>query len=94
MDGGGDNILKLAALNEAAWWADCVLENGKPLPTVENATVALEIFMPNAFAYDELLRAPMLMQPPNGEGPFTPGPLPTPMSSPCSGACSAWGLSA
>jgi predicted P-loop ATPase len=75
MDSGGDNISKLAAHNEGAWWADCVLENGKPLPTVENATVALGIFMPHAFAYDQSLRAPILMLPLNGDVPFTPRPL-------------------
>ncbi len=44
-----------------AWLAKCIMENGKPLPNLANALIAIEAVMPHAFAYDAMLRAPMLM---------------------------------
>jgi predicted P-loop ATPase len=49
--------------NEPAWLANCVLgETGKPLAVLANALAALRSEMPDAFAYDEMLCAPLLMQ--------------------------------
>jgi hypothetical protein len=45
----------------AAWLDKCIIENGKPLPILANALIAIEAVMPQVFAYDEILRAPMLM---------------------------------
>jgi predicted P-loop ATPase len=37
--------------------------NGSPLPILANAITALRAAMPTVFGYDEMLRAPMLMEP-------------------------------
>jgi predicted P-loop ATPase len=60
-----DNIVRLAELqqNRAPWLADCVLgETGKPLAVLANALIVLRAVMPDAFAFDEMLRAPLLMR--------------------------------
>jgi predicted P-loop ATPase len=49
-----------------------IIENGKPLPVLSNALVAIEAVMPMAFAFDEMLRAPMLMVSLSGENSFKP----------------------
>ena len=45
------------------WLAQCISENGKPLPIVANALVALrrDPEIRDAFAYDEMMRAALLM---------------------------------
>ena len=60
-----DNIIRLAELdNKDGWLAQCVHgETGKPLAVLASALAALRAVMPDAFALDEMLRAPMLMQP-------------------------------
>jgi Virulence-associated protein E-like domain len=60
-----DNIVRLAELqNPTPWLAQCVLgETGKPLAVLANALAAVRAVMPHAFAYNEMLRAPLLMQP-------------------------------
>ena len=45
---------------------------GKPLAVLANALAAVRVVMPDVFAYDEMLRAPMLMQ------PLEDGPEPMP----------------
>jgi predicted P-loop ATPase len=67
-----DNIVELDRAREqsTAWQARCIIENGKLLPNLANARIALEAVMPLAFAYDEMLRAPMLMMPLNPEDGF------------------------
>ena len=60
-----DNIVRLAELqqNRAPWLAECVLgETGKPLAVLANALIVLRAVMPDAFAFDEMLRAPLLMR--------------------------------
>ena len=61
--------------HSAAWLAKCIIENGKPIPVLANALIAIEAVMPQAFAYDEMLRAPMLMVPLKPENGFTPRPV-------------------
>jgi predicted P-loop ATPase len=55
-----------------AWLARCIMENGRPLPVLANAMIAVEALMPQAFAYDEMLRAPMLMTSLKPEENFKP----------------------
>jgi predicted P-loop ATPase len=45
------------------WLAECIIENGKPLPNVANALTALrrDPGIRDAFAYDEMQRSTMLM---------------------------------
>ena len=59
-----DNIVKLAeAQNRAPWLAECVLgETGKPLAVLANALIVLRAVMPDTLAFDEMLRAPLLMR--------------------------------
>ena len=60
-----DHIVRLAELQDRIpWLAQCVLgETGKPLAVLANALAAMRAVMPDAFAYNEMLRAPLLMQP-------------------------------
>jgi len=60
-----DHIVRLAELQDRIpWLAQCVLgETGKPLAVLANALAAVRAVMPHAFAYNEMLRAPLLMQP-------------------------------
>jgi predicted P-loop ATPase len=60
-----DKIVELDRASEqsTAWLAKCIMENGKPLPVLANALTVIEAVMPHAFAYDEMLRAPILMAP-------------------------------
>ena len=45
------------------WLANCICgETGKPLPVLANVLIGLRAVMPDAFAYDEMLGAPMLMR--------------------------------
>ena len=47
----------------AAWQEQCIKsDTGKLLPVLANAVIGLEAQFPDMFAYDEMLRAPMLMQ--------------------------------
>ena len=62
------NIIRLAALQErdtrADWLQHCILSDSKrPIPNLANALIGLGAEMPDTFAYDAMLRAPMLMQP-------------------------------
>ena len=59
-----------ARQQSTAWLAKCIIENGRPLPILANALIALEAVMPLAFAYDEMLRAPLLMLPLRPEDGF------------------------
>ena len=63
---------------KSAWLSQCIPGNGKdktPLPVLANALTGLRAVWPDAIAYDEMLQAPMLMQPLQGENDFTPRPL-------------------
>jgi predicted P-loop ATPase len=75
-----DNIVQLAAFQSAnapAWHADCIKgSTGKPLPILANALTGLQAEMPDHFAFDGMLCAPLLMRPlDNDETNFTPRPV-------------------
>jgi predicted P-loop ATPase len=73
-----DNIVRLAELQDRTpWLAQCVLgETGKPLAVLANVLAAVRAVMPGVFAYNEMLRVPMLMEPLE-DGPE---PLPRPVT--------------
>ena len=53
------------------WLADCINgENGKPLPILANALIGLRNELPEALAFDEMTRVPMLMRSLTGENNF------------------------
>jgi predicted P-loop ATPase len=67
-----------AAARPVAWLSQCIRGGGKvskPLPVLANALIGVRAVWPDAIAYDEMLCAPMLMQPLQGENDFTPRPL-------------------
>src|SRR5262249_2938875 len=58
------------------WLDDCICgETGKPLPVLANALIGLRAVWPDALACDEMLCAPVLMQPLKGENDFAPRPI-------------------
>jgi predicted P-loop ATPase len=58
------------------WLADCICsDTGKPLAILANALIGLRAVMPDTFAYDEMLAAPMLMRALKKQTPFTPRPI-------------------
>src|SRR5262249_49710192 len=65
----------------AEWLSRCIHGAGKdgkdgmPLPVLANALIGVRAVWPDAIAYDEMLCAPMLMQPLTGENDFSPRPL-------------------
>jgi predicted P-loop ATPase len=60
----------------AAWLSQCIMgETGKPLPVLANVLTGLRAVLPLTFAYDEMLRAPMVMRPLKSESGFKPRPL-------------------
>jgi predicted P-loop ATPase len=60
----------------AAWLNDCICDNKRrPLPVLANALIGVRAVWPDTIAYDEMLCAPMLMQPLQGDNDFTPRPL-------------------
>jgi hypothetical protein len=59
----------------AAWQAECVTESGRLLPVLANAIIAMKVVMPQTFAYDQMLRAAMLVEPLRDESPFKPRPV-------------------
>lgn len=67
---------KLKTANRS-WLGQCVLDDkGNPLPVLASALAVLRVEMPDAFSYDEMLVAPLLMQAHRGDNnPFTPRPL-------------------
>jgi hypothetical protein len=58
-----DNIVRLAELQDLTpWLPQCVVgETGKPLAVLANALAAMRAVMPGFFAYNEMLRVPLLM---------------------------------
>jgi predicted P-loop ATPase len=77
MTNNADLDAKIVELDRAreqstAWLAKCIMENGRALPVLANALIGLEAVMPQVFAYDEMLRAPMLMMPLKPESNFKP----------------------
>ncbi len=62
--------------SSSTWLKTCILNNsGKPLPILANALTGLRAVMPDAFAYDEMLNAPLLMQHIGNVDDFRPRPL-------------------
>jgi predicted P-loop ATPase len=60
----------------AAWLGKCILgETGKPLSVLANALIGIEAAMPRAFGFDDMLRAPMLMESLKAESYFKPRPV-------------------
>ena len=59
-----------------AWLANCITgETNKPLAILANALTGLRAVIPQRFAYDLMLRAPMLMAPLKAESGFKPRPV-------------------
>lgn len=56
----------------STWLTRCILDRGEPLPILANALIALEATLPRAFAYDEMLRASILMKALKPESEFLP----------------------
>jgi predicted P-loop ATPase len=57
------------------WLADCIRgETGKPLPVLASALVGLRAVMPETFAYDEMLCAPVLLRTLEKTNQFQPRP--------------------
>ena len=72
-----DNIVKLAELQarEPEWLQDCVIgDAGKPLSVLASVLTGLRAEMPDTFAFDEMLSAPLLVQPLVLEPEFVPRP--------------------
>lgn len=72
-----DDIGRLADLqaNAGEWLDDCVKgETGKPLPVLANVLAGLRAVFPDAFAFDEMLRVPVLMRELVAEPDFAPRP--------------------
>lgn len=63
--------------NSSGWLVRCIGgETGKPLPILANVLIGLRAEMVDAFAYDKMLCAPLLMRPlERTNGGFTPRPL-------------------
>jgi hypothetical protein len=68
--------LDRASEQSTSWLAECLVgESGRPLPILANALIALRTVVPQTFAFDEMLRAPILMTPLRPDGAFKPRPL-------------------
>jgi hypothetical protein len=62
-------------MTSSAWLKNCIVDRGEPLSILANALIALEATMPLAFAYDEMMRAPILMKALKPEVDFSPRTL-------------------
>ena len=72
-----DNIVRLANLTArgTAWLDECIKgDTGRPLSVLASVLVGLRAEFPSAFAFDEMLCAPMLMHSLTSEPNFTPRP--------------------
>jgi predicted P-loop ATPase len=60
-----DNIIRLAELQDRTpWLSQCVFsETGRLIANLANALIAMRATMAETFAYDEMLRTPMLLKP-------------------------------
>jgi predicted P-loop ATPase len=77
-------VVKLEKISEKVWrdpgkpiWLkDCILNgSGRPVPNLANGLTALRAVLPDSFAYDEMLSAPLLVKPLANEDGFIPRPL-------------------
>jgi predicted P-loop ATPase len=58
------------------WLDECIKgDTGKPMSNLVNVRLGIAREWPHAFAHDEMLRAPVLMQSLDGANDFTPRPL-------------------
>ncbi|WGD56066.1 virulence-associated E family protein [Bradyrhizobium sp. CB1650] len=74
---GADNILRLADLQAGgpAWLAECIHgDSGQPLSVLASVLVGLRSELPDAFAFDEMLRVPVLRQALDERAGFIPRP--------------------
>jgi predicted P-loop ATPase len=72
-----DNIHRLADRQTAqdAWLDDCIKgETGKPLPVLANVLAGLRALFADTFAFDEMLRVPVLLRELAPEPNFAPRP--------------------
>jgi predicted P-loop ATPase len=70
-----DNVIPFSG-RSTTWLKNCIFNNsGKPLAILANALTGLRAVMPDTFAYDEMLNAPLLMQPLGNVDDFRPRPL-------------------
>jgi predicted P-loop ATPase len=72
-----DDVGRLADLQASAeeWLDNCVKgETGKPLAVLANVLIGLRAIFPDAFAFDEMLRVPVLMRELVPEPDFAPRP--------------------
>jgi predicted P-loop ATPase len=62
---------------QPAWLATCITQNGRPMSTLINIMIALrnDPTVKGALAYDEMLRAPMLMHACDDDPDFSPRPI-------------------
>jgi predicted P-loop ATPase len=62
---------------QPAWLSTCITRNGRPMSTLANVMIALrnDPAVKDALAYDEMLRAPMLMHACDGDPDFSPRPV-------------------
>ncbi|WP_245294542.1 virulence-associated E family protein [Rhizobium anhuiense] len=61
---------------DPAWLGECIpAPNGSPLPILANALIGLRAMLPDAFAYDEMARIPVLRHPLDAERRFQPRPV-------------------
>ncbi len=70
-----DNIIRLAKMQDRGpdWLAECVVgDTGKPLSVLASVLTGLRAEFPDAFAFDEMLAAPLLTQPLVPEPDFVP----------------------
>jgi hypothetical protein len=71
-------VIELDRVREQAmaWLTECICgETGKPLPNLANVLIGLRAVLPDTFAYDEMLCAPMLMRALAKEREFAPRPV-------------------
>jgi hypothetical protein len=62
-------------VSQTAWLQNCIVDRGEPLSILANVLIALEATLPLAFAYDEMLRASILMEPLKPEAGFSSRPV-------------------
>jgi predicted P-loop ATPase len=72
-----NNILRLADLQAGgpSWLSECIHgEKGQPLSVLASVLVGLRNELPDTFAFDEMLRVPVLRQALDGQTDFAPRP--------------------
>ena len=72
-----DKIIELDRAREqsTAWLAKCIMENGRPLPVLANALIAIEAVMPERSPTTKCCGRRCLMTPLKPESGFKPRPV-------------------